>query len=374
MLGDMSFGVDETGTEQSSILHPLSAFAPKGATTELLADLDAAVAELDSHRPLPPDISERLHEDLVIDRVYSSAVLEGARLSRRETIAALQMGLIDAGTRKDEADIVRLGNAVMALDEISKSELPLHEGVFRDLHRAVVEGMEACQPGEYRMDDVRIAGADTIPPSHMDVPNLMRLVASTIRDNIDEAHPVVLAAWAHWALTRIHPFRDGNGRVSRLVQDYVLIRRRYLPVPLFAEDREGQYYEALESADAADAQPLVELLSKNLLRVADRFLRALRESQATTDWIAEAAKASSDRTRDTDHRRFLVWDRRVRQLRDEFEEVAAQLTEQVDGLTVKIPHYEGVDMDKYRQLRKAQRTERTWIFAIDVSSSRNESA
>ena len=200
----------------------------------------------------------------------------------------------------------------------------------------------------------------------MDVPDLMRLVASTIRDNIDEAHPVVLAAWAHWALTRIHPFRDGNGRVSRLVQDYVLIRRRYLPVPLFAEDREGQYYEALESADAADAQPLVELLSKNLLRVADRFLRALRESQATTDWIAEAAKASSDRTRDTDHRRFLVWDRRVRQLRDEFEEVAAQLTEQVDGLTVKIPHYEGVDMEKYRQLRKAQRTERTWIFAIDV--------
>src|SRR5205814_769952 len=105
------------------------------------------------------------------------------------------------------------------------------------------------------------------------------------------------------------------GRVARIVQDYVLLKRHYLPVPLFAEDREGQYYAALEAADARDSHRLVELIAKNMLRVADRFLAAIREEHATRDWVAGMAQAAKERLRETDHRRFTRWERRVTALR-----------------------------------------------------------
>lgn len=126
--------------------------------------------------------------------------------------------------------------------------------------------LEALQGAEEvrrsgKVSVLRLLEFVTTPPASGDVPALIRAMTEILAEQIAEAHPVVLSAWAHWAMTRIHPFRDGNGRIARLVQDYVRLRRHYLPVPLFAEDREGQYYHALEAADEGETRELVELIS-----------------------------------------------------------------------------------------------------------------
>src|SRR5262249_14997071 len=113
----------------------------------------------------------------------------------------------------------------------------------------------------------------------------------------------------------------------------------YLPVPLFAEDREGQYYDALEAADEGETQLLVELLSKNILRVADRYLSAVREDSEKQAWITSITRAATERTKDTEHRRFMQWDRRVSSLRLEFQELAERLTSEVRGLLIRVPTY-----------------------------------
>jgi Fic family protein len=348
------------------VLLDIDTFAPAGATREILGDVDRAIDEINQHRPLPDHIGRKLADDLLYDRIYSSAVTEGNRLSRRETIALLNAGIIEAGSRKDVAEVRNLGIAALRLDEFVRDEVDLSEGVARELHRLVVDGMDSLEPGCYRQDDVAIAGSATLPPTATDIPDLMRQTTEQVRGQLETAHAVVLSAWAHWAITRIHPFRDGNGRVARLVQDYVLLRRHYLPVPLFAEDREGQYYDALETADQGDSSALVELISKNILRVADRYISAIREDSEKQDWIQAITRAATERVRETEHRRFVRWERRISALRLEFQDLAEELTSRVPGLTIRIRDYQGIDLEKYKSLHSRRRAERTWVFGVDL--------
>jgi Fic family protein len=343
----------------------VEAFSPKGATTEILEDVDRAISEINRHRPLPEHLAHQLTADLLYDRIYSSAVTEGNRLSRRETIALLTTGIVEAGSRKDVAEVRNLGAAALRLDEFVRDGVELGEGAVRELHHAVLEGLDSLEPGCYRRNQVAIAGSATTPPGPGDIPDLVRSMTETLSRGIGEAHPVVLAAWAHWATTWIHPFRDGNGRVARLVQDYVLLRRQYLPVPLFAEDRERQYYDALEAADEGETRALVELLSKNILRVADRYLSAVREDSEKQAWLTSITRAATERARDTEHRRFMQWDRRLSSLRLEFQELAERVTNDVPGLTIRIPTYQGVDLEKHKALRSRGHAPMTWIFGVD---------
>lgn len=344
----------------------IDGFTPKGATVEIIEDVDREVAEINRHRPLPHHINRKLSDDLLYDRIYSSAVTEGNRLSRRETIAVLSAGIIEAGTRKDVTEIRNLGQAILRLDEFLGDQVPISEGFIRELHKMVLSGMEAWNPGCYRKHDLAIAGSKTVPPAPGDVPSLVKEVVDVINKELETAHPVVLAAWAHWAITRIHPFGDGNGRVARLVQDFILIRRRYVPTPLFPEDREGQYYDALEAADEGDSAPFIELLSKNVVRVADRYVSAIREDSLKTSWLEEVTKAAAGKIRESEHRRFIRWERRIRTLRMEFVEIATELTRGVPGLRIKSKDFQGVDLEKYKALRSFGHAERTWAFGVEV--------
>ncbi|MGH3609855.1 MAG: Fic family protein, partial [Pseudonocardiaceae bacterium] len=72
------------------------------------------------------------------------------------------------------------------------------------------------------------------------------------------ASPAVLAAWVHHRFTQIHPFRDGNGRVARLLATLVFIRAEWLPLVVRRDDR-VRYLDALQEADNGDLLPLVKL-------------------------------------------------------------------------------------------------------------------
>jgi Fic family protein len=342
------------------------AFEPKGATAEIIEDVDRAISEINRRRPLPAHLARRLSDDLQYDRIYSSAVTEGNRLSRRETIALLTSGVIEAGSRKDVTEVRNLGAAVLLLDDFVRDRVDLSEAALREFHRVIVDGLDSGEPGCYRNHKVAITGSRTQPPVASDVPDLVRLMTETLGERINDAHPMILAAWAHWAVARIHPFADGNGRVARLVQDYVLLRRHYLPIPLFAEDRQGQYYDALEAADDGDTHAFVELLCKNFLRVADRYLSAIREDSEKQAWLTSVTRAATEKTRDTEHRRFMRWDRHVSSLRLEFQELAEEITAEVEGLTIRVPVYQGVDLEKHSALRARRPASMTWVFGIDA--------
>jgi hypothetical protein len=106
-------------------------------------------------------------------------------------------------------------------------------------------------------------------------------------------------------------------------------------------------------------------MSKNVLRVADRYLTAIHEDEDKREWIDSIARVVKERVRETDHRRFIRWERRVAALRLEFGDLADQLTSQVPRLSVRVRDYLGVDLEKYRSLVARRRAEKTWLFGPD---------
>ena len=83
------------------------------------------------------------------------------------------------------------------------------------------------------------------------------------------------------------------------------------------------------------------------------------------EFISALAQAAQERRRDTDHRRFIRWTRRITTLRLEFEDMAEQLTEQIPEFSLKVHGYIGVDLEKYRNLARRRRAEKTWLFGVN---------
>jgi Fic family protein len=123
---------------------------------------------------------------------------------------------------------------------------PITEGLVREIHRRLVEGVRggAAAPGEYRrvqnyvVNSATGAVVYTPPPAH-DVPILMREMVSWLNDPGD-AHPVLASGVGQFQLVHIHPFLDGNGRTSRLLSTLCLYRAGYDFKRLFAV---SEYYD-----------------------------------------------------------------------------------------------------------------------------------
>jgi hypothetical protein len=90
-------------------------------------------------------------------------------------------------------------------------------------------------------------------------------------ENKDELHPVELSARVHHGLLAIHPFADGNGRVSSLIMNIVLMQRGYTPAIIRLTDRE-EYLEALYSADKGDCDMLVSIVEGEVIKTMTQLL------------------------------------------------------------------------------------------------------
>ncbi len=89
-----------------------------------------------------------------------------------------------------------------------------------------------------------------------------------------ELHPVQLAALLHYRFIRIHPFDDSNGRTSRLLMNYVLIKNKYAPIVIESSDKKN-YLTALNKADIGDLEVFVEYIVNLSFRWQELYLKAL---------------------------------------------------------------------------------------------------
>lgn len=139
-------------------------------------------------------------------------------------------------------------------------------------------------------------------PSEDTPAEMGRLIAELRSDAFLAAHPVTQAAYAHYAFVCVHPFADGNGRVSRALASVFLYRNPGVPLVVFA-DQHDQYIDALEAADHGDHQhfqsfieqraldtiTLVELQIRAQPNIKDALTRLQLDSlHATTDGVEHA--------------------------------------------------------------------------------------
>lgn len=114
-------------------------------------------------------------------------------------------------------------------------------------------------------------------------PEMARLMQELGSRDFMAAHPVIQAAYAHYAFVCVHPFSDGNGRVARALASVYLYRSPGVPLVIYADQR-SDYLDALEAADAGDSAPFTTFVEQRtidtigMVRVSLRRVPPARES------------------------------------------------------------------------------------------------
>lgn len=123
--------------------------------------------------------------------------------------------------------------------------------------------------------------------SPQETPMLMGELVQWYRDEEEKKilHPVALAALLHYRFVRIHPFDDGNGRISRLLMNYVLLRH-HLPPVIIRSSGKKNYLFALNQADAGDIDSFVQYTAEQLIWSFELNIKAARgeEVEEQGDW------------------------------------------------------------------------------------------
>jgi len=260
---------------------------------ELLEQVDKLKAQLDAVRPLSVEDAQRLRAKLNLEWTYHSNAIEGNTLTLGETRAFLYHGLTARGKPfKDYLDIKGHKAAIEHVEAIVREEHPLTEADIRELHRLLLVEpyeMDARTPdgqptkrmiqiGEYKLmpNSVRTqTGELHTYASPEETPALMGdLMRWYRKESENEAvHPVVLAALFHYRFVAIHPFDDGNGRMTRILMNLVLMRSSYVPV-VIRNDQRDNYLLALSQADAGETEPFVEFIAELEIEQLELTLKA----------------------------------------------------------------------------------------------------
>lgn len=189
---------------------------------------------------LPPDWGEHLDKLNRIRAIHGTTALEGNPLTEAEV--SRQIDILDRVDQTPSDNItveqLQIRNSVLAQAWIrerfrpDKSSIALSDVL--EMHRMITRGSDEKNndPGRFRTFAVTVGATELggvhRGAPHLDVPRLMEeYISFTNSRKQGEQHPVIRALLAHFFLVTIHPFGDGNGRVSRLVEAGILFQGGY---------------------------------------------------------------------------------------------------------------------------------------------------
>lgn len=181
-------------------------------------------------------------------------------------------------------------DVVTGNSEISESWIrQLHEITtasqeFFTVYTAVGPQKQSLPRGVYKTMPNSPTNASTGKIHHYAPPQdtgaeMARFVDELRSEEFSGAHPVLQAAYAHYAFVCVHPFADGNGRVSRLLASVYLYRSPGVPLVVFA-DQKDQYIDALEAADAGNVSTFVAFIEQRCIDTIEIVRLHLRTADA----------------------------------------------------------------------------------------------
>lgn len=174
---------------------------------------------------------------------YDTNRIEGSSLTYRETADLLERGL--SPKSRPVADVKEAEAHDRVLSEVLEYRRDLSLQIILYWHKRLFAETKPAIAGKIRSDQVWISGSRFMPPSPAEVWLLIREFFRWYDRAKVSLHPVELAAAVHLRFVTIHPFTDGNGRVNRLLMNFVLKKHGYPLLDIPYGDRRS-YYNALE--------------------------------------------------------------------------------------------------------------------------------
>ena len=251
---------------------------------EILDKVESLKAELDALRPLDAEAEARIWQKFRLDWNYHSNNIEGNSLTYGETKALILFGITAQGKPlKDHFEITGHNEAITWVLDLVKGDTELTEVFMRQIHTLILKESsysEAKTPdGKPTRRKIEVGKYKT-QPNHVitstgetfyfatpeETPAKMQELVEWFRSKKQkpETNPITLAALFHYKFIRIHPFDDGNGRVARILMNFILMQFGYPPVIIKTEEKED-YYRVLTLADADQLEPFIGFIANNLI-------------------------------------------------------------------------------------------------------------
>jgi Fic family protein len=223
---------------------------------------------------------KRLKKKFRLEFNYNSNHLEGNTLTYGQTQLLLMFDKSSGDASVSDIEEMKAHDVALSLVEemAADDERPLSETFIKELNELILvkpfwkeaistDGTPTRKQiiiGQYKStpNSVRLRNGELHEYASVEAtPGFMSDLLRWYREQKDVMHPVQLAAEFHYKFVCIHPFDDGNGRVARLIMNYILLKNNYPLVVIKSVDKEN-YLTALQKADTGDKNAIIKYIEK----------------------------------------------------------------------------------------------------------------
>ncbi|MDD5650380.1 MAG: Fic family protein [Candidatus Nanoarchaeia archaeon] len=190
--------------------------------------------------------SEKFDEWFFTELTYNSNAIEGNTLSLEDTSLIINENLSPKGANLRE--IYEAKNYKEAIEFLQNYQGNFDERLILKIHSFILKNIADSFAGKYRRTEVRIRGTEFKPANAELVPLMVSDLIKWYKKNKKIMHPFEIAAIVSAKLVTIHPFIDGNGRVSRLVMNFLLKKEGYPELNIYVK-RRNDYLDSVKEAN-----------------------------------------------------------------------------------------------------------------------------
>lgn len=288
-----------------------------------MGNITELYSEWKSLQPVEQAIQDNINRKFMLEFNYNSNHIEGNTLTYGQTELLLMFGQVDSSAKMQDLEEMKAHNVGLQMmqAEANSLERPLTEYFIRELHRTLLREDYTVQKDDKKGNiityTVHVGQYKTRPNSVItptgerfdyatpeETPALMRDLVEWYNTVVQENNlsAIELASLFHYRYIRIHPFEDGNGRIARLLVNFILLRAGY-PMIIVRSNDKNRYLSILNKCDievgltpfnGANAQieqimPFVDYMSECLERALSLRIKAAKgESiEEEDDWKKE---------------------------------------------------------------------------------------
>jgi Fic family protein len=288
-------------------------------TIQITADLLELLSEIDEFKgawralgAIAPDRLNALRRVATIESIGSSTRIEGSKLSDREVEQVLAGLEIKKFATRDEQEVAGYAE-VMETVFHAWADIPITENHIKQLHRDLLRhsSKDERHRGEYKTlrndvgafdADGKMIGVVFETASPFDTPRRMSQLIAWLKDarELRRPHPLLIIAVFIVVFLEIHPFQDGNGRLSRILTTLLLLQAGYAYVPYSSlesviEKSKESYYLALRQTQSTlhsekpNWQPWLLFFLRGLQQQKRRLAAKVEREKAALSVLSELA-------------------------------------------------------------------------------------
>ena len=199
-----------------------------------------------------------LAEAEVSDQVYNSNAIENSTLSLEETDKILLQIELDRYISEREIFEAKNLARVVSYIETKSKESELNFDIILALHKMLISNIRDDIAGRFRKEDEWVRIGDHVAPNPLEVMDRLQKVLTEYHSNTRESIVKRIAKF-HLGFEYIHPFCDGNGRIGRVLNNYLLMRDGYVSINIKFIDR-AMYYDAFREFQKKGKTKIMETI------------------------------------------------------------------------------------------------------------------